>query len=270
MVIFSGRLHIPYPNFEKMKFQECIDLLGKPINDVQVVAFLEKYGYTYPKKDTVSNRKNASERSYWIEHKKLKINLLCDADIKNSRYPALQAGTKGLFYPLVSEFRFQDDKTISDFPYGLHFGLSYDEIVGILGQPTCKSSDATAAWLNDDGSESWFQWNVEIDAGREIHFEIEFWPEDSCIRDFVLRIREDYVLFRLYDVLKYETYDMYIDTINNCKTADLMFLRWAVEKGFMFETANNRDVIQDIRNGKSTVFGYLKKLERGYVALEDF
>lgn len=82
------------PLFQQPLFQQTIALIGMPINHPNMQAYFAEYGFKTPKKTEISCR--SSERTFWIEHKKLGVNLLFSVDIKNPHYPPVAADKKGM------------------------------------------------------------------------------------------------------------------------------------------------------------------------------
>lgn len=76
-------------------FNTLASLAGLRIDDSRIIAFIEKYGFKYPKKPFISNR--SSETSYWIENKKIGIDLLFNARNYLDNYPLIQGDKKGVF-----------------------------------------------------------------------------------------------------------------------------------------------------------------------------
>jgi hypothetical protein len=78
-------------------FNTLVSLMGSTIDTANTIAFLEQHGFKYPRKPFVSNR--SEETSYWLENKKLGIDLLFEAQPYLREYPLLQGDKKGMFVP---------------------------------------------------------------------------------------------------------------------------------------------------------------------------
>lgn len=231
-----------------MKLQELIDIIGKPINDTNVISFLEKYGYKYPKKDKITNR--SSSQYEWIEHSKLKVDLLYQIDILNELYPNISSGRKGSFYPRISQVSIYKDTSIEDLP--IRFSDSFEDIVAKFGEDYTKSSEIAYIWL-ENGQESFYDWETLIDKDKQINLKITYWVDKAI--EVTIRINQNEDLIRFYYESDYETYETYIEQSDYYKIAQKMFLRWLIENNYI----NSSDTVED----------YIKSLNRGYFGRND-
>ena len=184
-----------------MKIQECIKILGKPINSEDVKSFLEEYQFKYPKTDTITNRKPTDYRSYWVESKKNKTLLLFQCYIYNTSFKPLLSSKKGTYYPLAIDIRFEDNSKIEDLPFGLKAQMTFEEIVNLIGKPQRKSSEVASVWLNDDGTESWYRWTLPLKQTEHLYLEVQFYTERPLINaiEFRVFIFQEHKLFYLFD-----------------------------------------------------------------------
>ena len=84
-------------------FEQTIKLIGKPLNDPDLQAFMAEHGYKQPKKAEISGR--SSDRSFWVEHKKLAINLLFDIETQNPHYLPFAGSKKGMWLPMLQQIK---------------------------------------------------------------------------------------------------------------------------------------------------------------------
>lgn len=233
-----------------MKIQECIDLLGKHINDEKVVSFIEAYGYKYPKKDKLTNRSGFP--SYWVEHKKLKVNFICNIESLNPLYQPLQAQRKGSFYPFISAFYCYDNKTLDDLP--VDFSATYDELVRDFGEPTLKSSQIAKSMYTEDEGEAYIRWHKVLDEEKQIELCISFSP--ACGVDYVaIRTMENNRIIRFFYEMNYENHDTYLERFNWRDLANKFFIRWLIEHKFV--------------DTNYSVEAYIASLNRGYFGFND-
>jgi hypothetical protein len=174
-------------------FEQTIKLIGKLLNHPDLQAYLAEHGFKPPKKTEISGR--TSERSFWMEHKKLGVNLLFDIDSKNPLYPPVAGSKKSLWVPILRSVTFLDAKTA--YPFGLKMGLSYADAKQILGAPNYKSSDFHKTWLKEDGAESFYGWYKTIDEAKQItlHARIQTDGVLNEINVEVIGLKDIFVLF---------------------------------------------------------------------------
>lgn len=235
-----------------------LPLLGKPINDPAITTFLSDHKYKSPKKLTISNK--AGDRSFWIEHKN-GIDLLFSIDIHANYTPPQEK--KGVFYPLLTYINYRKSAKLT-YPFDISFGSSYEELVKKLGNPTQKSSEVAAIWF-EDGKESFYDWELPLEKDAVLF--VRYNTENAAVFSIVIELQQHQEAFHLYDPLMYETFEKFEQTT---APSVLHFVRWAIENHLVVETDTNRALLNDIRTGKQDVMEYIRSLNRGYVALEDF
>lgn len=236
-------------------FNTLKDLIGLRIDDEKMISFLEANGFKYPKKATISNR--STDTSYWVQNKKLGIDLLFEAQNYLDRYPLIQGEKKGIFVPILNCVRWYSNKSKTTFPHNLDFGVDFQTLNNTLGAPTLKSSEISPVWLNDDGSESFYRWDMMLDPEKSISWGLEFNDEQE-VKYFKLGLTYSKPLIQLYYQWSYETYDSMLKRKDFYVTADLFFLRWAIDRNL----ANN--------NGNATALEWVRSLNRGYITEADF
>ena len=65
-------------------FEQLLKFIGKPLNDPALQAFMAEYGYKQPKRTEIFGR--SSDRSFWVEHRKLGVNLLFDIEADDNDF----------------------------------------------------------------------------------------------------------------------------------------------------------------------------------------
>lgn len=231
-----------------MKLQELISILGKPINDTNVISFLKKYGYKYPKKDKITNQ--SSYKYDWIENTKLGVNILYKIDILNGLYPNISSGRKGSFYPRISQVDICKNTSVEDLP--VNFSDEFQDLVARFGEDYVKSSEIAYIWL-EDGQESFYEWEILIDKNKQINLRIRY--SKDGIENISVEINENESLIELYCESDNEIYESYLEESDYHQTAKKMFLRWLIENNYI----NSTDAVED----------YIKSLNRGYFGLND-
>lgn len=248
-------------------FDTIKSLTGLRIDDNRVVEFLEKNGFKYPKKPFLSNR--STETSYWLENKKLGIDLLFEIQNYLEKYPLIQGHKKGIFVPVLKSARWYNNKSKTEFPQNLDFGFDFETLKMKLGEPTLKSSDISPIWLNDDGSESFYRWRIALDSEKDIFWGLEF-KDTQTISDFTLGLKYRNPLFQLYYELYYENFDTFIKRKDFYQTAHLMFLQWAIERDLIKTDEVTATLAGEVKEGQSPVTEWVRVLNRGYIVEEDF
>lgn len=238
-----------------MNVQEYIAILGKTVNQPVVVAFLKENGYAYPKKETISIR--AEDRYYWISSQK-KPELLCSIEVKNPNFKPAQSDRKGIYYPIIARIMFEDNKTVTEFPFGLNFDLNYEDLQRIMGCPAVVNS-----FLGRHTFEKL------IDEQTNLFCSAIFDEDNKKVLEISLFIKEEKVLFHLFDELKGENFETYQGRLGNREVAEAMFVRWAIERDLVAETPANGELVRGVKNGETSVFDYLQSLHRGYVSCGD-
>lgn len=236
-------------------FHTLVNLMGAAIDSPDIVTFLQQHGFKYPTKPFISNR--STETSYWIENKKLGIDLLFDAQPYLAAYPLIQGNKKGIFVPRLASARWYNNKSSTIFPAQVNFDSSFAQLNASLGAPTIRSSEISPVWLNDDGSESFFRWRIPIDEQKHISWGPEF-TDEQIVKDIVLGL--DYVspLFHLYNEMTYDTFDQFAHGSYFYKTSCLMFLQWALDRQLI------------TTGGRTAALDWVQNLNRGYVTTDDF
>ena len=248
-------------------FTTLTSLAGLRIDDERIKDFLEKNGFKYPKKPFISNR--STDTSYWIQNKKLGIDLLFSARNYNEKYPLIQGDKKGVWVPVLNRARWYNNKSKTEFPLNIDFGHDFETLKTKLGEPTQKSSDVSHTWLNDDGSESWYRWRLPLDNDRSIEWGLEF-GDDLTINDFMVGLPYHSPVFEFYYEWHNENFDSFVKRKDWHQTAYLMFLQWTIDHNMVTTNENTAAVAKDIKEGKLPVTEYIKALNRGYMLEEDF
>nr|WP_295874755.1 hypothetical protein [uncultured Chitinophaga sp.] len=236
-------------------FNTLVNLMGSAIDSTDIVAFLEQHGFKYPKKPFISNR--STETSYWIENKKLGIDLLFNAQPYLEAYPLVQGNKKGVFVPRLASARWYNNKSSTTFPGQVDFSNTFAQLNASLGAPTLRSSEISPVWLNDDGSESFYRWRVPIGTQQYVSWGPEF-TDEQIVKDIVLSLDYRSPLFHLYYEMTYGTFDQFAREQNYYKTSYLVFLQWALDKKLI----NG--------GGFTSALDWVRHLNRGYVTVEDF
>lgn len=236
-------------------FNTLVSLMGSAIDSADIITFLEQHGFKYPKKPFISNR--STETSYWIENKKLGIDLLFDAQPYLAAYPLLQGNKKGIFIPRLVSARWYNNKSSTTFPDQVDFSATFEHLNASLGAPTIKSSEISPIWLNDDGSESFYRWRIPVNKQQNISWGPEF-TDEQIVKDIVLGLDYRNPLFHLYNEMEYGTLEQFVKEQNFYKTSVLMFLQWALDRKLIFTT------------GHTSALDWAQSLNRGYITKEDF
>ncbi|PSL30978.1 hypothetical protein [Chitinophaga ginsengisoli] len=248
-------------------FNTLKDLVGLRIDDEKIISFIENNGFKYPKKPFISNR--GTDTSYWVENKKLGVDLLFEARIYLDNFSLIQGDKKGIFVPALSIVRWYNNKSKTEFPLGLDFNADFESLKMKLGEPTLKSSEISPIWLNDDGSESFYRWKKPLDDKKDIVWGLEF-NDSQIIKYFSLELDTAKPLFHFYYEWLYESFETFLSSKNFYRTADLMFLQWAIEKDFVKTNEQQSAISKDIKEGKLPATEWVRILKRGYVTEEDF
>jgi len=248
-------------------FNTLKDLAGLRIDDEKIIAFIENNGFKYPKKPFISNR--STDTSYWVQNKKLEIDLLFEAKTYLDNYPLIQGDKKGIFVPVLSSARWYGNKSNTEFPLGLDFKADFETIKSKLGEPTLKSSEISPVWLNDDGSESFYRWKKPLDAGGDIVWGLEF-TDDQTIGHFSLGLNYVRPLYHFYYEWLYERFEKFLSSKEFYNTAHLMFLQWAIAHDLVKTGEQTLALAKDIKEGKQPVTEWVRALKRGYILEDDF
>lgn len=214
-------------------------------------AFLVEHDFKPPKKSEISGR--SSERDFWIEHKKLGVNLLFSIDIKNPHYPPVAADKKGMWVAVLEYVTFLSTKI--EYPLGLKMGLNYAQTVQILGEPSYKSSDISQIWLNDDGSESFYGWDYLFDKSKQIELHARIHLGDK-LDEINVRIATLDSVFYLYDALRNENINNLLANNYHCHEAAL-FLEWAIKNDLYIGEPQHQAIIAQVKNGAANGLDFL-------------
>lgn len=248
-------------------FTTLTSLIGLRIDDSKIIEFLETHGFKYPKKPFISNR--STDTSFWIQNKKLGIDLLFNARNYLENYPLIPGEKKGIWVPVLASARWYNNKSKTEFPFNVDFDHNFETLKAKLGEPTQKSSDISHIWLNDDGSESWYRWKLPVDNERSIVWGLEF-SDDQTIRDFSLGLPYKSPAIDLYSEWSNETFDSFVKQQEYHKTAYLMFLQWTIENDLVITNEKTEPIVKAIKAGQSPVTEWVHVLNRGYVLEDDF
>jgi hypothetical protein len=246
-------------------FEQAINLIGKPLNDPDLQAFMAEHGFKQPKKSEISGR--ATDRSFWVEHKKLGVNLLFDIESENPLYLPFAGSKKGMWQPALKQITFNNSKL--EYPFGLKIGLSHEETTKVLGDFTFKSSDICRVWLNDDGSESFYGWIKTIDATKQLVLHTRIDIGEKLIDIDVHHIRMESI-FYLFDIFNNETIN---NTLANTATLHemAMFMEWAIQKDLYTGSAQHADIIREVKNARANGIDFLSlHAHCGRIYKEDF
>ena len=248
-------------------FQTLTSLAGLRIDDSRIIEFLEKNGFKYPKKPFISNR--STDTSYWVENKKLGIDLSFGARNYNEKYPLIQGEKKGVWVPVLASVRWYNNKSKTEFPLGIDFSHDFETLKTKLGEPTLKSSDISPVWLNDDGTESFYRWRLPLDIERSLVWGLEF-TDDQTIKDFSLGLTWQKPVYEFYYEWHYETFESFVKQQEFDKTVHLMFLQWTIENDLVKTNEKTGSIAKAIKEGQSPVTEFVRALNRGYVLEDDF
>ncbi|BAV06138.1 hypothetical protein SAMN05421788_106198 [Filimonas lacunae] len=248
-------------------FHTLSNLIGLPVNDSSIVDFIEKHGFKYPKKPFISNR--SSDTSYWVQHKKLGIDLLFKAETFLSSYPLIKGDKKGIFVPVLASVRWYNNTSKSDFPLQVDFDDNYNTLQQKLGDPTLKSSDISPTWLNDDGTESFYRWEKWLNEEKSQVWGLEY-TDDHTIKYVSLGLKYHNPLFQLYYEWLHETFEHLLQRNDFYNTAHLLFLQWAIENNLVKTNAATAGIMQDVKAGTQPITAWVESINRGYILADDF
>jgi hypothetical protein len=242
--------------------EQVKNLIGKSIDDPEIIDFLNGSGIKYPKKPYISNR--SSDDSYWLVKKKQGFDLLFSVRVYNEKYIAKQASRKGMFSPVLEQVLWSNNKSNTNFCFGVGFDDNFDTLIEKLGQPT-KSSE----WIPDGKEDWWYRWYKVLDASRDIQFTVEWWSNIQKIYKIAITIPWVSPLFYFYDPLCYENIETFLAEKGGWKIEKLFFIQWALDRGLL--AASDEDASLGMADiNKSGAVSYIKKLNRGYLVESDF
>lgn len=259
-----------------MNINDAIALLGQPIHTPQMVQFFEQYGFKYPKKLTKSGK--TSEPTFWVVHKKRKIDLLFSIEWHSKKYPPVPAERKNTFYPILSHIRIYTDKDIENMPFGLNMAMSFDELKDKFGEPQFNPYI-----LNDDNSPRIYFWLIALNDEKQIRIEsIDNQDDDPFVPDIWLSIVENKPLLQFWYPETGETFNSFVknlpydttiehqfEPLNHYSVRELFFLRWLIENEFIIQTDENKELLHAVKTGEKDIFAFLETLEMGYVGKND-
>ncbi|MGB4812100.1 MAG: hypothetical protein WBP13_06420 [Methylophilaceae bacterium] len=245
-------------------FEQIIQLIGLTIDHPTMQEFLLSHGFKLPKKTEISGR--ASDRSFWIEHKKLGVNLLFSIDIKNPQFPPIAADKKGLWKPVLSHITFTNSKL--DYPLNLQFGLSIAETKTYLGEPHYKSSDIHKIWLNEDGCESFYGWVQPLDENKQIQLSVRIKTEDA-LDEIDVSIKYLTPVLTLFDALNNQTIDTLVADNHHFNEAT-MLLAWCIQHEFYRGEPKDNAMISQVKAGKASIIDYLRQHHQMHIYKEQF
>ena len=227
-------------------FEQTIHLTGKPLNDVQMQAYMVENGFKQPNRTEISGQ--SSERSFWVEHKKLGINLLFAIDVNNPLHLPVAGSKKNLWGPVLHYVTFLNSKL--SYQYDLKIGLTHDETAKLLGAPSYKSSDISLSWLNDDGSEAFVGWNKPMDDAinnaKQIELHVRVW-EDEKLDEININVIEFSPIFSLFDALRSENLTHFEADINDFNQTSI-FMEWAIKNDCYIGQASEQEGIAAVKN----------------------
>lgn len=245
-------------------FEQAINLIGKPLNDPALLAFMTEHGFKQPKKAEISGR--SSERSFWVEHKKLGVSLLFDIEAENPLHPPYLGSKKGMWIPMLQQVTFESAKL--DYPFGLKIGLTHDEATEKIGEFTFKGSDIHRVHLKDDGSEKFYGWTKTLDAAKDIvlHTRIKVGDKIDSIDIHPARLTS---VFYLYDVFNNGNIETMLAGTDMHENA--MFMEWAIQNKMYIGTVQDADIVEKVKNGNANGIDFLKtRTNNGRIFKEEF
>ena len=245
-------------------FEQLLKLIGKPLNDPALQAFMAEYGFKQPKKTEISGR--SSDRSFWVEHRKLAVNLLFDIETKNPLHPPYPGSKKGMWLPMLQQVTFESAKL--EYPFGLKMGLTHDETTNILGEFTFKGSDIHSVHLDDDGNEKFYGWIKTLDAAKDIvlHTRIRIGEKIDSIDIHPARLTNVFYLYDIFNNGNIETMLAGTDMHENA-----MFMEWAIKKEMYIGTVQDADIVAKVKNGSASGIDFLKtRTNNGRIFKEEF
>ncbi|MVT12615.1 hypothetical protein [Chitinophaga tropicalis] len=147
--------------------------------------------------------------------------------------------------PVLSSVRWYNNKSKTEFPLGLDFSYNFESLKEKLGEPGIKSSDISPISLNDDGSESFYRWETILDNERSHVWGLEY-TDDQVINHFSLGLKFQKPALYLYSEWGNEKFEKFISQHNFDRTADLMFLQWAIERDLVTISNSNRSERKEV------------------------
>lgn len=259
-----------------MNINDIIPLLGQPIHTPQMVQFFEQYDFKYPKKLTKSG--NTSEPTFWVVHKKRKVDLLFSIKGHSKKYPPVPAERKNTFYPILSHIRIYTDKDIENMPFGLNMAMSFDELKNQFGEPHFNPYI-----LNDDNSPRIYYWLIPLNDEKQIRIEsIDNQDDDPFVPDIWLSIVENKPLLQFWYPETGETFNSFVKNlpydpnkeykhypINHSTVREIFFLRWLIENEYIIKTDENKELLSAVKTGEKDIFEFLQALDMCYLGEND-
>jgi hypothetical protein len=245
-------------------FEQTIKLIGKPLNDPELQAFMNEHGFKQPKRTEISG--TSSESSFWVEHKKLGINFLFDIETNRPLYPPVAGSKKNLWVPILHYVTFLNTKLA--YPMGLKLGLTHDETTKLLGAPSYKSSDISKIWLNDDGSESFYGWNKTIDEAKQVGLHARIKKDDKLdeINVHIIELKE---IIGLFDVFSGKTLSLFLAHPHNYNYT-FLFMEWAIKHDLYIGQTSEQAGVAAVKNGLSMHDFFQQYIKTSAIYLEFF
>ena len=226
-----------------MEYKALPLLLGQSIRSDEVSRFLDANQFKRPKQEAISLKK--AERDYWLENKKLGINLLFSIALNNPAFPSLPEGRKNMFLPRLVQVQLH--APWAEYPKGLKLGMDYGQVEALLGSPTQKSSDVSPA-LFRDGHESYYQWYLPLDAFPHCSLQVQLW-HDGTLDDVRLGVNALTPIFYLRDAL--ETGGA-VDPLESVQAN--FFLHWAIGRGLCDLSGRDENTCREQQLASATVY----------------
>jgi hypothetical protein len=128
-------------------------MVGRRADDAELIEFVTgTLGKKVPN-STTSESKN-------VEAKKHGIEMVFDHDVKNAKYP-LVPKSKTSYLPYLTLVWLRP-KLPGPLPFGLRFGMSVEELTGLLGEPAGQMGSSRRPY-----------WKRELDPTRDIGFRVD-------------------------------------------------------------------------------------------------
>lgn len=245
-------------------FEQALSLIGTPLNHPNMQAFLAEHGFKPAKKTEISGK--SSEPSFWLEHKKLGINLSFTIDTNNPLYPPMAGSKKGLWLPILHYVTFLS--TNIAYPLGLKMYLSIAQVTQILGDFSYKSSDIHKMWLNDDGSESFYGWRKTIDESKQIELHARI-QTDGKLDELNAYVIELNTIFQLFNPLLGENLSHFLADVNHLNPASI-FIEWAIKHDLYLGQATEQAGVAKVKNGLNIIDFFQQHVKANGIYLEFF
>lgn len=248
-----------------MDIRDLTALLGKPINAPEMQAFFAQYGFAYPKKDTLSVKSAINMEGITVGNGKSPAELNFYVRVHHDRCQPVPAARKNCYYPVFVHAIVHAD-ALAGMPFGIQTDWTYGQLCGVLGAP---AADDTVR--QDD----YFQVNWNFDcADNPDALIIVFYVENMRYKrhsgtEIHVSLKQKTELNLFYSKLTGRTCQNFQENASYATVADLMFLRWLIERGWVVQTTQNREILAAIKSGALPVSAYLQHSDTGYVYLEE-